>query len=57
MAAVRVDTPAWGWLRQSLQALSSPGMAVASGLALVVALAGTLIIALHAPGREGDSGD
>lgn len=53
MAAVRVDAPAWGWLRQSLQALSSPGMAVASGLALVVVFAGTLIIALHAPGREG----
>src|SRR4051794_21052555 len=53
MAAVQVDAPAWGWLRQSLQALSSPGMAVASGLALVVVFAGTLIIALHAPGREG----
>src|SRR3954470_65660 len=51
MAAVRADTPAWGWLRRSLQALSSPGMAVASGLALVVALAGALIITLNAPGR------
>ena len=54
MAAVRADTPAWGWLRRSLQALSSPGMAVASGLALVVALAGALIITLSAPGRGGN---
>src|SRR5215212_5926839 len=54
MAAVRADTPAWGWLRRSLQALSSPGMAVASGLALVVALASALIITLNAPGRGGN---
>ena len=54
MEAVRADTPGWGWLRRSLQALSSPGMAVASGLALVVVLAGTLVIALNAPGRDGD---
>jgi hypothetical protein len=54
MEAVRADTPGWGWLRRSLQALSSPGMAVASGLALVVVLAGTLIIALNAPGRDGN---
>src|SRR5215204_6595244 len=53
MAAVRADTPGWGWLRRSLQMLSSPGMAVASGLALVVALAGALIIALNAPGGDG----
>jgi hypothetical protein len=50
MAAVRADAPGWGWLRRSLQMLSSPSMAVASGLALVVALAGALIIALNAPG-------
>lgn len=56
MAAVRADTPAWGWLRRSLQMLSSPGMAVASGLALVVALAGALVITLNAPGRSGDQG-
>src|SRR5829696_5340527 len=54
MAAVRADTPGWGWLRRSLQTLSSPGMAVASGLALVVALAGALIITLNAPGRSGN---
>src|SRR5215211_6065678 len=52
MAAVRADTPSWGWLRRSLQTLSSPGMAVASGLALVVAFAGALIIALNAPGSD-----
>ena len=54
MAAVRADTPGWGWLRRGLQALSSPGMAVASGLALVVAMAGALVIALNAPGSGGD---
>src|ERR687894_158142 len=54
MAAVRADAPGWGWLRRSLQMLSSPGMAVASGLALVVALAGALIITLNAPGSGGD---
>jgi Putative zinc-finger len=54
MEAVRADTPGWGWLRRSLQTLSSPGMAVASGLALVVVLAGTLIIALNAPGSDGN---
>src|SRR5918997_3623681 len=54
MAAVRADAPGWGWLRRSLQTLSSPGMAVASGLALVVALAGALIITLNAPGRSGN---
>jgi hypothetical protein len=54
MTAVRADTPGWGWLRRSLQMLSSPGMAVASGLALVVALAGALIITLSAPGRAGN---
>jgi hypothetical protein len=54
MAAIRADTPGWGWLRRSLQTLSSPGMAVASGLALVVVLAGTLIVALNAPGSDGN---
>src|SRR5215212_11874557 len=54
MAAIRADMPGWGWLRRSLQTLSSPGMAVASGMALVVVLAGTLIIALNAPGSDGD---
>ena len=54
MAAVRADAPGWGWLRRSLQMLSSPGMAVASGLALVVALAGALILALNAPGSGGE---
>src|SRR5215213_6369455 len=54
MAAIRADMPAWGWLRRGLQAVSSPGMAVASGLALVVALTGALIIALNAPGSDGN---
>jgi len=34
--------------------MSSPGMAVASGLALVVALTGAFIIALNAPGSDGN---
>src|SRR5215207_1560263 len=54
MAAIRADTPGWGWLRRGLQAMSSPSMAVASGLALVVALTGALIIALNAPGSDGN---
>ena len=52
MMAVSGDT-SWGWLRRGLQTLSSPGMAVASALALVVAMAGALIIALNAPGNDG----
>ena len=50
MAAVAADDPGWGWLRNALHALSSPGMAVASSLALVVALASVLVLALNAPG-------
>jgi Putative zinc-finger len=53
MMAVSADTSGWGWLRRGLQTLSSPGMAVASALALVVAMAGSLIIALNAPGNDG----
>src|SRR5918995_2261437 len=55
-AAVRADTSGGGWLGRSLQTFSSPAMAVASGLALVVALAGALVIALNAPGG-GSIGD
>src|SRR5215212_7225872 len=47
MAAIQADAPGWSWLRRSLQTLSSPSMAVASGLALVIALAGALIITLN----------
>ena len=43
----------WGWLRGALQTLSSPGMAVASSLALVLALAGAMFLAMNAPGRRG----
>ncbi|HLL51612.1 MAG TPA: zf-HC2 domain-containing protein, partial [Thermomicrobiales bacterium] len=56
MAAVSTDASGWSWLRHGLQALSSPGMAVASGLALVVAMAGALIIALNAPGGSNSVG-
>ena len=51
MGAISADAGGWGWLRHALQALSSPGMAVASSLALVLALAGALIVALNAPSR------
>jgi len=50
MSAVFTESNGWDWLRKSLQALSSPGMAVATGMALVLALAGALIVALNAPG-------
>jgi len=56
MAAVRTESSGWDWLRQGLQALSSPGMAVASGLALVVALAGAMIVALTVPGGGDGTG-
>ncbi len=50
MSAVFTETSGWGWLSKSLRALSSPGMAVATSMALVLALAGALIVALNAPG-------
>jgi hypothetical protein len=50
MSAIRTDSSGWSWLRHAMQTLSSPGMAVASSLALVVALASALILALNAPG-------
>src|ERR687897_3407821 len=50
MAAVRADAPGWGWLRRSLQMLSSPGMAGASGLAVGVGVGGAPIPPLDAPG-------
>jgi hypothetical protein len=55
MTAISTENDGWGWLRNALQALSSPGMAVASGLALVAALAGAMFLAMNAPGDgEGD---
>jgi hypothetical protein len=57
MTAISTENTGWGWLRGALQTLSSPGMAVASGLALVVALAGAMLIAMNAPGGDGDGSD
>ncbi len=51
MSAVREEQSGWAWLSQALQALSSPGMAAAASMALVVALAGVLYVAVNAPGR------
>ncbi|MCA9877263.1 MAG: hypothetical protein KC442_05765, partial [Thermomicrobiales bacterium] len=51
MSAVREEQSGWAWLRQALQALSSPGMAAAASMALVVALAGVLYVAVNAPNR------
>ena len=51
MTSISGETGGWGWLRHALQALSSPGMAVASAMALVVALTGALLVALNAPGN------
>lgn len=49
MSAIRAENDGWGWLRRSLQALSSPGMAVASSLALILAFSGALFLAMNAP--------
>jgi hypothetical protein len=49
MAAISTEETGWGWLGRILQTLSSPGLAVASGLALVVVLSGALFVALNAP--------
>lgn len=49
MSAIRTENDGWAWLRRSLQALSSPGMAVASSLALILAFSGALILAMNAP--------
>jgi hypothetical protein len=51
MSAVRQEQSGWAWLSNTLQALSSPGMAAAASLALVVALAGVLYVAINAPQR------
>lgn len=51
MSAVREEQTGWAWLSQALQAFSSPGLAAAASMALVVALAGVLYVAINAPGR------
>lgn len=51
MSAVREEQSGWAWLSQALQALSSPGMAAAASMALIVALAGVLYVAINAPER------
>lgn len=50
MSAVREEQTGWAWLSQALQAFSSPGMAAAASMALIVALAGVLYVAINAPG-------
>lgn len=49
MTAVATETSGWIWLHGALRALSSPGLAVASGLALIVAMAGALLLAVGGP--------
>jgi anti-sigma factor RsiW len=49
MSAVSAEASGWDWLRKGLQAISSPGMAVASGLALVLVMTAALLVALNAP--------
>jgi hypothetical protein len=51
MSAVREEQSGWAWLSQALQALSSPGMAAAASMALIVAMAGVLYVAINAPER------
>ena len=53
MSAVYTDNAGWGWLSRGLRALSSPGLAVASGLALVIVMSGALLLAVNGPGRGG----
>jgi hypothetical protein len=55
MSAIASEETGWAWLGRILQTLSSPGLAVASGLALVVVLSGALFIALNTP-SGGDVG-
>ena len=55
MSAIRTENDGWGWLRRSLQTLSSPGMAVASSLALILAFSGALFLAMNAPRGGGIS--
>lgn len=55
-AVIFTENSGWDWLRRGLQTLSSPGMAVASGLALVLALAGAMFVALNAPNTDDGSG-
>lgn len=52
-ASISSEAGSWGWLQHMLQALSSPGMAVASSMALILALGGALFVALNAPGPNG----
>ncbi len=51
MSAVREEQTGWAWLSQALQAFSSPGMAAAASMALIVALAGVLYVAINDSGR------
>jgi hypothetical protein len=51
MSAVREEQSGWAWLSQALQAFSSPGMAAAASMALIVALAGVLYVAINDSGR------
>jgi hypothetical protein len=53
MSAIATESTGWHWLRQTLETLSSPTLAVASSLALVVALAGALLVVVYAPGQRG----
>lgn len=48
--------PAWSWLRTGLGAAGSPAVAVASGLALTAALAGTIYLATSDRITTGDDG-
>lgn len=50
MSAVYAEQSGWAWLRNGLQALSSPGMAVASTMALVFALTAAILVAIFGQG-------
>jgi hypothetical protein len=55
MSAVSAEASGWDWLRKGLHAVSSPGMAVASGLALVLVMTAALLVALNAPSGGNDA--
>jgi hypothetical protein len=54
LATVYGEDTGWLWLRRGLQLLSSPGLAMASAVALVVALASALTLAMNVPGYVGN---
>ncbi|MCC6315068.1 MAG: zf-HC2 domain-containing protein [Thermomicrobiales bacterium] len=47
LEGIEAEPGPWAWMRRGFAAASSPGMAIASSLALVAALAGTIYLAVN----------